>query len=232
VTDDRGGTATRTVTVAPTTGPGGAPFAADTFTRTVAAGLGSAETGGAWRTGGTGYSVAGGVARVQLGAGAGRDLALPVSSAATDLAVTVATDKPATGGGLYVSVDGRRVPGVGEYRAKVHLRATGAVAVTLARTAGAAETVLGPTVVVPALAHVAGQALRVRVQVTGTSPTTVRARVWRAADAEPATWQVVATDATAGLQAPGGIGTYLYLSSSASNAPLVVQLDDVVARTP
>lgn len=227
-----GGTFTDAFTIGGTPDPGGTPFAADTFTRTVASGLGSAETGGAWRTSGTGYSVSGGAARVQLGAGAGRELALPVSSASTDLTLTATTDRATTGGGLYVSVDGRRVSAVGVYRAKVHLRSTGAVAVALTRTAGSSETVLVPAVVVPGLTHVPGTRLQVRVQVTGTSPTTVRARVWRAGDPEPATWQVTTTDATAGLQAAGEIGANLYLSSSATGTPLVVQLDDVVARTP
>lgn len=227
-----GGTFTDAFTIGGTPDPVGTPFAADTFTRTVASGLGSAETGGAWRTSGTGYSVAGGAARVQLGAGAGRDLALPVSSASTDLTLTATTDRATTGGGLYVSVDGRRVPAVGGYRAKVHLRSTGAVAVALTRTAGSTETVLTPATLVPGLTHVPGTRLQVRVQVTGTSPTTVRARVWRAGDPEPSAWQVTATDATAGLQAAGEVGANLYLSSSATGTPLVVQLDDLVARTP
>ncbi|GEA88977.1 metallophosphoesterase [Cellulomonas cellasea] len=227
-----GGTFTDAFTIGGTPDPGAAPFAADTFTRTVASGLGSAETGGAWRTSGTGYSVAGGTARVQLGAGTGRDLALPVSSASTDLTLTAATDRAPTGGGLYLSVDGRRVPGVGGYRAKVHVGSSGAVSVGLTRTAGSSETALAPSTVVPGLTHVVGQRLQVRVQVTGTSPTTVRARVWRAGDPEPSAWQLTATDATAGLQAAGEIGAYLYLSSSATGTPLVAQLDDVVARTP
>ena len=52
--------------------------------------------------------------------------------------------------------------------------------------------------------------LSVRVQVTGTAPTVVRARVWRTGQAEPTTWQVSATDATAGLQVAGAVGVGLY----------------------
>ena len=68
-----------------------------------------------------------------------------------------------------------------------------------------------------------------RLQVTGSSPTTVRAKVWRAATAEPASWTATATDATAGLQGAGGVKLYSYLSASATNAPVKVLVDDVKA---
>ena len=49
----------------------------------------------------------------------------------------------------------------------------------------------------------------------------------RAAIARPAR-----TDTTPALQAPGSIGLYSYLSSSATNAPLMLLVDDLVARVP
>ena len=73
-------------------------------------------------------------------------------------------------------------------------------------------------------------ALRVRMQVTGTSPTTVRATVWPGTDAEPATWLTTATDSAAGLQAPGGIALTSYLFECRDNAPLVAGFSDLVAR--
>ncbi|HEY5514579.1 MAG TPA: PKD domain-containing protein, partial [Pengzhenrongella sp.] len=51
VADDDGATGSTTRTVSPTTAS--PPFAADTFSRTVTNGLGTAETGGAWRTTGS-----------------------------------------------------------------------------------------------------------------------------------------------------------------------------------
>ncbi|HEY5516301.1 MAG TPA: hypothetical protein VIK12_08850, partial [Pengzhenrongella sp.] len=124
------------------------------------------------------------------------------------------------------------VAGVGEYRAKVQLRANATLALSLARTAGSAETVLAPSAVVPGLTFSPGDRLLVRLQVTGTSPTTVRARVWKAGTAEPGTWQASRTDATSALQRPGSIGLNIYLSSSATNTPLTVLVDDLVAGTP
>jgi hypothetical protein len=153
-----------------------------------------------------------------------------VSSTSTDVAVTASTDKAATGGGVYVSVLGRRVAGQGDYRAKVRLLPTGQVALALVRTSSTgAETSIKAEATVPGLTVAAGSQLRVRLQVTGTNPTTVRARVWAVGSSEPATWTASVTDTTAGLQAAGSIGLMGYLSGSATNAPLVVRFDDLVA---
>jgi hypothetical protein len=48
------------------------------------------------------------------------------------------------------------------------------------------------------------------------SPSAARAR----------TWQKTATDSTAGFQAAGGVGLYLYLSGTATNAPITASFDD------
>lgn len=235
VTDDDGATASSTRTVSPTSGAT-PPFAADTFSRTTTNGLGTAETGGAWRTTGSAgdYSVSAGTGRVTLPApGAGRDASLPaVSAASTDLTFALAMDKAATGGGIYVAVGGRRVAGVGEYRAKVQLRSNATVVLTLVRTAGSAETVLAPAAILPGLTYTPGDRLLIRLQVIGTAPTTVQARVWKAGTPEPGTWQASRTDTTPALQGPGSIGLNLYLSSSSTNAPLTVTLDDLIARAP
>ncbi|WP_199424740.1 PKD domain-containing protein [Actinotalea solisilvae] len=234
VTDDDGATATATRTVSVTaTAP---PFAADAFGRTVATGLGTADVGGVWRVSGstTQYAVASGAAQLKFStAGRTLDAALPdATSAGTDLALAVSTDKPVTGGGVYLTVGTRRVAGIGEYRANVRLRTNGVVALGLARTAGSTETALVAPAVVPGLTLGTGEQLLVRTQAVGAGPTTLRARVWRAGTPEPTTWQVSVTDATAGLQAAGSVGLNAYLSSSTTNAPFTVRVDDLVARTP
>jgi hypothetical protein len=76
------------------------------------------------------------------------------------------------------------------------------------------------------LSFAAGQQLTMRVQVFGTSPTTVRAKVWAAAQAEPAAWQASATDSTAALQASGTIGLRSYLSGTATATPITVKFDN------
>jgi hypothetical protein len=153
-----------------------------------------------------------------------------VSSTSTDVQVTMSLDQPVTGSGTYAWLQGRRVGTVGDYRAKFHFYSTGVVNLGVERMVGTTETAL-QVVAVPGLTYVAGDQLRVRVQVSGTSPTTVRAKVWRVGDTEPATWLVAATDSTAALQVPGGIGLASYLSGTSTNAPVLAQFDDLAASS-
>ena len=69
--------------------------------------------------------------------------------------------------------------------------------------------------------------LHLRFRVTGTGPTALSGKAWFGAAAEPAAWQIQATDATASLQRPGGVGVHVYLSSSATNAPVTVTADNL-----
>ncbi|MFN8021729.1 MAG: LamG-like jellyroll fold domain-containing protein [Acidimicrobiales bacterium] len=233
VTDDRGATAqtTRSVTVtAPPAGP--RPFATDAFERTVANGFGTADLGGAW-------TIAGTPANFAVGSGTGRvTMTTPGSSAAatvtgantdTEVRVTVGADKLVTGGSLFTAVTGRRV-GTSEYRAKLRVLPTGATELTIVRTANGAETTL-VTTAVTGLTLAAGERVQIRFQATGTSPTTLRAKVWKVGTPEPAAWLLTTTDSTADLQAGGGAGVWVYLSSAATNAPVVVSFDDFWAGT-
>jgi PKD repeat protein len=233
VTDNAGATGTTSTPVTVTAAPPGTTLAADAFGRNVAAGWGTADTGGAWTNSGSSsvLSVGGGTGQVRLNASSGPWLALAgVSSSATDLTAKVALDKVATGSGAYASLMGRRIAGAGDYRAKVRYTSNGAVSLSLQRTNSAnAETAIAAETQVSGITMAAGQQLLVRVQVTGTSPTTIRARVWKAGTTEPTTWQKTASDSTAGLQVPGGVGLYFYLSGSATNAPITVSVDDLVA---
>lgn len=227
------GSTTRPVVV----GTGTPPFAADSFSRSVTNGLGTAEAGGAWSTTGssTMFSVDG-AARIRVataGVTASAYLA-QLSQAQTDFRFILSSDKVATGGGTFISASGRRIVGVGAYQAKIVLRSSGLVALSLVRVngSGAGEVVLQPAISVPGLTLAAGDRLNVRVQVTGANPTTVQAKVWPVNGAEPTAWQRTITDATAGLQTAGGLGITLYISSSATNTPVVGTIDDLIARIP
>ena len=230
VTDTGGAVGSRTTGVAVGNG-----IASDAFGRTVSNGWGSADVGGPWAvSGSTGnYAVGAGAASMRIGAGSGPSAILrDVASSDTDLSMTLTTDKPATGSGLYLYVVGRRVAGVGDYRAKVRLQSSGATSVLVERvTSASAETFLSADVVVPGLTYAPGTQLRVRTQMTGTSPTVLRAKVWKAGTTEPAAWQVSATDTAAGYQAAGQLGLVTYLSSGATNAPVTLVVDDVVASS-
>lgn len=240
VTDDDGARSTVrqpvTVTAAPAPAPAPSGTAADAFGRTISGGLGTADLGGAWSTAGTAtnLAVAGGAARLtmrnpgtQVSAWLG-----DVRSTDTDLRVRLSADRRPTGNGAYVDVVGRRTAQNTEYRARLVLGSDGRVdvALTAMRGTSTAQT-LAPAVRLPSsTTYGPGSALDVRLQVVGTSPTTVRVKIWPAGTAEPAAWQRTATDATAALQAPGGVGVTTYLSGSATNAPVVLGMDDLSVR--
>jgi hypothetical protein len=146
-----------------------------------------------------------------------------VASTATDSAVTITADKLPSAGGLYVSVIGRRV-GTSDYRAKSWITNSGALRLQVIKVVGGVETVLSTETV--AGTYAVGDSFRLRVAVSGTTPTTVRAKMWKVGSAEPAAWQATGTDSAAGLQAAGSVGMLAYLSSSAANGPVSVRFDD------
>ena len=230
VTDDQGGTDTATQSViVPDVPVGPTPFATDAFGRTVASGLGAADTGGTWTLAGsaTNFSVGGGTGNLRMsGAGTGVSAFLPGTSTDTEVRVSVGIDKPATGGGLYLSAIGRRV-GTADYRGRVRILANGQVQAFITRNVGGEVNIVSTTVA--GLTFNSGDRLNIEFQVTGTSPTTLRLKVWKVGTTEPTAWTLTTTDSTASLQSGGGIGLVTYLSGSATNAPVIASFDDLWA---
>jgi PKD repeat protein len=230
VTDDQGATnsLTKTVTV---TAPPETPIAADDFGRNVAIGWGSADIGGSWTTSSaSNFAVANGTGSLTMKT-AGYGPATYLNSVSTndaDLQFTLLADKAATGGGYYITAVGRRVANIGEYRAKVHVLTGGSVRVSLTYSSVTnVESTIVAEAVVPNLTINAGDVVHVRFQASGTSTTSMRAKIWKVGATEPATWIVSALDARAGMQTAGGVGLWSYLSSTATNAPLVLRIDEV-----
>lgn len=234
VTDDEGeqGSVTQDVTV--NEPPAAGVVAADDFERNRAAGLGAAQAGGNWElnTAESSFSVADGQG-IFTTSSAGKTRAAHLSNVqaeSVDITTTAVGETPATGGGTYVSVAGRKVAANAEYRAKAHIKSTGKVALYLTALKGsAAEENLGSAVAMPgSLPDQTG--LNIRLQVTGTSPTTIRAKVWPLGTTEPQEWMRTSTDSYAGLQEPGTVGLLIYVSSSATNTPTSVAFDDFAAK--
>ncbi|BDZ45936.1 PKD domain-containing protein [Naasia aerilata] len=228
VKDDDGATGTVSHDVTVSAPAPGTDLAKDGFGRTVTGGLGSAETGGAWTTSGTAsnYSVDG-AAKIVVDAGATRTAYLgTVSSPSTEVTTTVGLSGIPTAGSAYASVLGRRI-GTEDYRARTIVSSTGAVQLQLQRTGTTLKTVN-----VTGLTVGNGDRLQVRVQVTGTSPTTIQAKVWKVGTTEPTAWQVTTTDSTDGLQAAGSIGIAGYLSASATPTRITFAFDDLWAGAP
>jgi PKD repeat protein len=222
VTDNQGATGTVTNPITVAAAGGITPFATDSFGRTVASGWGTADSGGAWTISGgaANFSVGGGSGNINLataGMSAGTSLN-GVTSTDSEVRVGVALNKAQTGGGTYVSVIGRRISSTSDYRVKLKYASTGVVTEVLESVVGGTETAL-KTVVVPGVTYTPGMVLNVRLQVTGTSPTTISSMVWANGTTQPATWQATTTDSTSILQVAGAVGLLGYLSGSATNAP-------------
>ncbi len=229
VTDDGGatGTVTRSVTVAATPPPGGAVLAADAFDRTVSGGWGAADVGGAWTaTGGSAaYSVSGGDGIVALRPTDTREARLlGVTTTDADISVRISAETASAGGTASATVVGRLVSGAA-YSARLRLEPGGVIRLYLLRD----QALLG-SYVLPG-AYVAGEELVLRLRVSGTSPTTLAAKLWRASGAEPAAWQVQATDATAALQTAGALSLHSYISGGSTVPVTRLHYDDYRVTT-
>ncbi len=230
VTDNGGATGTSSQSVVvPGIPVGPQPFATDAFERTVTNGLGTADLGGAWTLAGatSNFAVSGGQGRLRMsGSGQGVSAFLAGTSTDTEIRALVGADKVGTGGGIYSSVVARRV-GTADYRGRVRFVAGGGVQIFITRNQGGETNLV--SLVVPGLTVAAGEMVNVRFQATGTSPTTLRMKVWKVGATEPAGWQLTTTDAAAALQAGGGVGLVTYLSASATNSPVVGLFDNIWA---
>jgi PKD repeat protein len=228
VTDDDGATATASATVTVTAPV--QPLAVDRFERTVASGFGVAETGGAWLVSGPAgsTSVSDGRGHLLLSAPGGSAAAWLTTMSVRDVALQagLALDQAPTGGGTYAYLVARRL-GTNHYRASVRFLATGGVTLGLSRVVSNAETSLG-SLTLPGVTYTPGAVLQVRLDVSGDTTATLRAKAWLQGTPEPADWSITRTDSTAVLQAAGAVGVSTYLAGSATR-PSRVDVDDLWA---
>lgn len=229
VTDDDGATNQTTQQVTVTDPPAVATVAADAFERTVAAGSwGSADVGGAWALvgGSAAFSVADGHGRVTVAPSHTRIARLGLSQTDVTIRVSVSSDAVAAGGAATANVVGRQV-GSSNYAARLRFEVGGGVRMYLLRD----ETSLG-SYLIPSFTYTPGTVLNVALSVSGTNPTTLSAKVWKSTDAEPASWQLTATDTTSALQAAGGIALSDTLSSASTVPTMVFSWDDLTVTKP
>jgi hypothetical protein len=205
--------------------PAPGTLAQDGFDRTVSGGLGTAEVGGAWTasTGAARQSVTGSAAEMALptaGANTAAHLA-GVSSTAADVRTSFTLGSAPTGAGTYVYVTGRRVATGEEYRVRVRVQADGRIGLALSRLTGGAETFPSGELLLSGITWTPGTVVNVRVVAAGTGTTEVRASVWAEGQAEPAAAQLVRTDTTPALQAPGSVGLAVHRPGSSTAATTV-----------
>lgn len=201
LTDSVGASATTTREVTVTE----AAFAArDDFSRSVTGGWGDADVGGTWARmqGSVTVSSVAGTGNLALPAGQSRTMTLQgLSIADTETTVTASLDQgPATGGSYFGTV--ARVNGSDHYAVRAWLRTDGRVWLVAQR----GSTVMATQPLSQQWS--AGEQLQLRVEVSGSAPTTIRAMLWELGDPQPASWQLTMTDATAALQGSGSVGLH------------------------
>jgi len=208
--------------------------ATDAFARIIANGFGSATVGGSWTLNGNPalFSVDGSSGLIRMAAAnAGPSAILSgVSSSSVTGSVDFAMDKVATGSGTQGMVMVRRVAATNtDYRVKLRLMPT-STSVQISKVVGGVETSLRNQTIA-GLTYAVGDTVRVGFAVTGTNPTTLSAKAWKVGTTEPSAFQTTVTDSEASLQNPGAIGLQTYLSSNATNAPVVGRFDNLTVST-
>ncbi len=228
VTDDGGLTNTTSKSVTATAPPVVTAVAEDHFERTATNGWGTAVTGGAWTVSvPASSSVSAGVGILSHTAGATRKATLnSVSVTDVDITTDLSFDKAITGSGAYAGIVARQTA-TDYYQGRVRFMADGTLAVQILQ---GGSTVLA-NATVPGT-YVAGTSLTLRTQIFGTSPTTIRAKVWPTGTVEPAAWGVTTTSSATGLQSPGSVGVVSYAATTITNPPLLAKYDNFVAVPP
>jgi hypothetical protein len=130
----------------------------------------------------------------------------------TSTTVTYSIDQAPATGNSYVGVAARQ-SATANYTVRAWMRSDGRVWLVVQRSGSSTVLATQPL----NLTWAAGDALHLRVQVTGSSPTTIQAMAWKGGDPQPAAWQVTATDSTAGLQGTGWVSLHAARSGPATS---------------
>ena len=218
VTDDDGASheVSHDVTV---TAPSVPFLAKDEFTRTATSSWGTADVGGTWAISGgavSAASVADGKARLNLAAGSTRIATLSNSAlrnytAKVDFSANVGSDSGAVYAGFVT-----RTVGSDSYIVHAWLRPNGTVWLVAQRGGTTLQTAT-----VQGVTYAAGDTFTLKVEVTGTSSTQMRAKLWAVGAEEPTNWQLTATDDTAALQASGTIGLRTNRTTASTSSAVV-----------
>lgn len=107
------------------------------------------------------------------------------------------------------------------YQLRTVINTDATVTVAIFRAVAGVETAVVTSTVVPGLIHQADQSLNVRCKIVGSG---ISIKVWRFGLAEPAGWQLTATDST--ISVPGTVGVRSAIYAGNSNAkPMIFSYD-------
>jgi CSLREA domain-containing protein len=148
-----------------------------------------------------------------------------------DESVRFKTDKPASGAGAYFYLGHRFQDHGNYYRLEIGLGINRNVTIKWSKFVDAALTDIVPATTVVREAHEPDAWYRARLQVSGTNPTTFRAKVWRDGTLEPAAWDIGGFDAEPVLQQAGNVSLRTLVGTAFSGLPLLASWDDFVVRS-
>lgn len=202
-------------------------LAYSTFSGSASSGWAAALVGGSWTTAGgsaTDYSESGGKGRHSVGTlNVRRHTTIGSGIVDADETVTITAPAVITGGSSDVLRAGilARFSSVNDYyRAEAQLGVNGVVSIVVFRRSGGVDTQLGTTVT-KSFVYAAGTDISLRLKIDGSA---ITARCWLAAQIEPDTWDISATDTT--IATGGAVGCTTLATSGVTNAlPLVVAFD-------
>jgi hypothetical protein len=211
-------------------------FAHDDFdNRELTAHWGTTADGDQWvRDTAAQCSVAGGLGLITLPSAGTNENPRLFGQVKQDVRVTFrfATDKLAAGDRLELAPVARSLTGYSPetyYRVDVRLNTDQTIGLRTAKVVADVDTQLVAETA-SAETHAAGAFYRVALEVYGSSPTTIRAKVWADGADEPGSWLVSSTDSEASLQAVQGyVGVRPRLPAGVSNAPVVFSIDNFAA---
>lgn len=226
VVDDQGGVGTSTQPVTVEQADQLKLYAKDTFNR-AGSRWGTAAVGGDWSDSGASYySTNGsqGIASFSRAGDTAKANLVGVSAESFTLRTDVALDRTPTGG-VMMHQNLVRVNGSDSYKVITRFESNGSVRLQIVKRVGMAETVL-KTVTLANYTYAVGDRLNLRLDVTGTNPTTLALKAWLAGTEEPGASLATVTDSQAELQQAGSVGMISYTSGSLTSLPIVLSVDD------
>ena len=138
----------------------------------------------------------------------------------------VKRDKLALGSDVSIRILLRRVDSLNYYRLQVRFEPTFGTDLQASKVvAGAATNIGGEVDITAREADQANTYFFWKAQVTGTSPSLLKFKVWREDHSEPASWDIEESDSDAALQVSSAIGVEV-ATGAISNAPVLLSWDD------
>lgn len=205
-----------------------AVLAQDSFTRTVSSGWGNADVGGAWTGTGqyasSGLSVSGGAGILVPQNGWGGDMTLnkPVRDVASQVSYTLTA--PLNLGIIYIGLKSR-ISGSSDYEIAAVHNPNGTIDLVVYRNT--ADTTLATVRLSMASWNTLGK-LNMKSEVYGTSPTTIRGKLWVAGTTEP-DWQISTTTTPTGTLGNAGLLGIEAYRDAGGTGTVSVAFDDYMA---